>query len=996
MNKQTVIEGLALLGFRETGPTVYQCEIDHYCISVTIDSNDVQQSTIHYGNKIKVGHQGICNLQHDESLVQLECVIRLLRKGYPPQAIELERQYRLGRANKGRLDVLLKKRGKTWAMIECKTFGTEYHKEKALVASNGGQIFSYYAQNRNAKIIGIYASSIFGSEVVYQSDWIYTDSLNKTGEAIDIHRSWNKEFTQGLFDNSLDVYELTMTNLRKDDLENLTKETGKGLFNGFANILRKYAISDKSNAFNVIFNLFVCKIYDEDTKSETEETDFQWKVGDTKELLLARLSQLYYQSIKRYLNIDIEEDFFPKTSHGHSMAIKEFSFVEVNNSATFELNGSVLLDVVQTLQHYRIKYSAKHQFLGEFFEQLLHAGVKQETGQFFTPIPLARFILRALPLDKVIQTKIHSKDPHILPYVIDNACGSGHFLTEAMAEIESHFTVIHPDHLTGQQSRYFDSSKNNYLWARDYIYGIEKDSRLAKTTKIAMFLNGDGDATIIGGDGLDDFGSSASYTGKLKAAHPCTSLNAFDVLVSNPPFSVDGFANTLVHGTDNFSLYPYVGDKSSEIECFFIERMIQLLTYGGVAGLILPLSILNNNRSVYVHARRLLLLNCQLISLVELREKAMMATGTSVVILFLRKRTRHEMETMLDIFEQRLLSDERENGNADPQLQLWHQELREIGYFREDPHNQLLRSILVGFEKERQVLIGFSGEKKQQEYFLGYRFSKARGREGLKELETGLLVGTNGKTPTPNSLAARIHDAYLDQCPNYGPSVLDPFVGKVSLADIVNLDSLVITNPSSLLSSKTVHIESLSPYGDFIDDYEGENYTLDRLIQAQRASIISGVIYDKAKDELPTKTNVRVITASNMDIKTGLLDLTAKMIYLRNTFECKDVMRIRKFDIIMSMSSGSLKHLAKVTLATENRDEIVGGFLNIIRTDDSDLALALYFRFLSKAFRTFAFSKKGQNINNIVMSAVKQVPLRLPKDLGRFAEEARRRLGIPR
>ena len=32
------------------------------------------------------------------------------------------------------------------------------------------------------------------------------------------------------------------------------------------------------------------------------------------------------------------------------------------------------------------------------------------------------------------------------------------------------------------------------LWAREYIYGIEKDYRLAKTTKISTFLNGDGDA----------------------------------------------------------------------------------------------------------------------------------------------------------------------------------------------------------------------------------------------------------------------------------------------------------------------------------------------------------------------------------------------------------------------------------------------------------------------------------------------------------------------
>jgi type I restriction enzyme M protein len=60
----------------------------------------------------------------------LECVIRLLSKGYKPENIELEKTYKLGHKDKGRLDVYIKKGKNAWALIECKTFGAEYENER--------------------------------------------------------------------------------------------------------------------------------------------------------------------------------------------------------------------------------------------------------------------------------------------------------------------------------------------------------------------------------------------------------------------------------------------------------------------------------------------------------------------------------------------------------------------------------------------------------------------------------------------------------------------------------------------------------------------------------------------------------------------------------------------------------------------------------------------------------------------------------------------------
>jgi type I restriction enzyme M protein len=83
---------------------------------------------IDYGKDIKVRHKSTSNLTKPENWVVLECVIRLLNKGYSPSAIELEKTWLLGHDESGRVDILLKDIfGKTYALIECKTWGSEYN-----------------------------------------------------------------------------------------------------------------------------------------------------------------------------------------------------------------------------------------------------------------------------------------------------------------------------------------------------------------------------------------------------------------------------------------------------------------------------------------------------------------------------------------------------------------------------------------------------------------------------------------------------------------------------------------------------------------------------------------------------------------------------------------------------------------------------------------------------------------------------------------------------
>ena len=150
---------------------------------------------------------------------------------------------------------------------------------------------------------------------------------------------------------------------------------------------------------------------------------------------------------------------------------------------------------------------------------------------------------------KLIEKKNEKEEIYFFPYVIDYSSGAGHFLTEIMDEINMYFSKFDAEIIkSGRRGRdEFVSHKNNYLWAKEYVYGIEKDYRLAKTTKISSFLNGDGDANIFPCDGLDSFFKSKVYKKKLKNNEENQDNSNFDIIVANPPFSVQSFQNSLPH-----------------------------------------------------------------------------------------------------------------------------------------------------------------------------------------------------------------------------------------------------------------------------------------------------------------------------------------------------------------------------------------------------------------------------------------------------------------
>ena len=129
-----------------------------------------------------LGRERNTGFDQKENFVVFECVNRLLDKGYRPETIELEKVWTLGHEQKsGRADIIVytPERDSVLFILECKTSGAEFSKAVKQTREDGGQVFSYWQQERTAKWLGIYASEFKDSSLSYECPVIYcTDDAN--------------------------------------------------------------------------------------------------------------------------------------------------------------------------------------------------------------------------------------------------------------------------------------------------------------------------------------------------------------------------------------------------------------------------------------------------------------------------------------------------------------------------------------------------------------------------------------------------------------------------------------------------------------------------------------------------------------------------------------------------------------------------------------------------------------------------------------------------
>ena len=951
-----------------------------------------------------VNERQTCNLSDNENFVVLECVHRLLLKGYKPSHIEIEKRWALGHSQKsGRADIcVMNATGNDMLfIIECKTYGDEFEKELNTLISDGGQLFSYFQQEKSTKWLMLYASDFIDGKLEYQIKTIPVFDTEgvleraKKNKGLNLYENanskektfltWVNTYDQKLygdliFSEDTIAYNIGEKPLRKKDLKEFNPKDK--IVNKFEEILRHNNVSDKENAFNKLTALFICKLVDEINKDEDDIVEFQYKFGtDTYETLLDRLQRLYKEGMDKFMK---EEIFYASSEYPQNLfsnykgqnrknAIEDlketfrklkfysnsdFAFKDVHNEELFQQNGKILVEVIKLFEPYRIVYPSKHQFLGDLFEQLLNQGFKQNEGQFFTPIPITRFIWESLPLENLESlSKTNS-----YPKIIDPACGSGHFLTEGIELINS-----------------IKASTDN-SWVREKIFGIEKDYRLARVSKISLFMNGAGEGNIIFGDGLDNHKDKGIEDG------------SFDILVANPPYAVKSFKSHLELKENDFELLDFISNEGSEIELLFVERIAQLLKPNGIAAVILPSPLLSNTQNSYEGARSEILKNFMIKSIAQFGNKTFGATGQNTVILFLQKYNEPPKyfkiieDTVQAIFNNQKVSEWLDNEIFNDYLEhirvsketyinfveekINYNEFLEDGYFKmyvneflkstelknlvtkktfsnlkdkekENKINTLFYSKVKEIEKdklfyfalvrEQKTLVINSPTKISEQYkFLGYQWSKRKGNEGIDILQLGGMLYNPYNIKSDEFLASIIKKSFNNELLEI-PKNLDSYSQYLETKKMLDFEREKF--------DKSIRL--------FVKNEIESKYKLDDFISVC-ISIKNGKDVNQSKDKKKYMVS-RIETISSEVFDFNSVQYTDD--------EVDEEYFWKKGDIALSHIN-SLEHLGK-TAYFDNNTKIIHG-INILRIQvNEDIA---YSKFVYLVTKLEHFKKEVQRL----------------------------------
>jgi len=245
--------------------------------------------------------------------------------------------------------------------------------------------------------------------------------------------------------------------------------------------------------------------------------------------------------------------------------------------------------------------------IGNSYEYLISqfaSDAGKKGGEFFTPSMVSELLSR---LVKPVEND----------RIYDPTCGSGSLLIKSFNKIQS------------KKAR---------------IYGQEKNGQTHALCKMNMFLHGIDDANIAWGDTI---------------ANPLhienDSLMKFQVIVANPPFSLDkwstGFSNNSANSKefkmeasfDKYNRFSFGVPPSGKGDYAFVLHMINSLAKDGRMGVVLPHGVLFRGSSEE-KIRQKLIENNYIDAIIGLPNNLFYGTGIpTCILLFKKNRTRNDI-----------------------------------------------------------------------------------------------------------------------------------------------------------------------------------------------------------------------------------------------------------------------------------------------------------------------------------------------------------------
>lgn len=326
-------------------------------------------------------------------------------------------------------------------------------------------------------------------------------------------------------------------------------------------------------------------------------------MDDLSLLLLSKLIQEKDASAKEAL---ARFQYLPSTANETLLPPLRVHFPElVDDQRGFNLTDDLIRWAFGELDGVELTSAPAH-VLGDAFQALIGPSLRGDRGQFFTPTSLVRAMVRIV-------------DPQPHESVLDPACGTGGFLSEA--------------HL--HQSQHGSPSASQ-------LVGIDKDPDLARFCMAILEIVTGGRAEVFRSNSLDELEWNSSVQSTRKG-------DLFDVILTNPPFGARiGIRDPDVlrqfafghrwskerHSSEWFQTVDPVSSQHPQV--LFLELCVRKLKPGGRLGIVLPEGMFGNKQQAYVwswlrtQGHIFALLDCP-------RTTFQPSTDTKTNVLFFRK-----------------------------------------------------------------------------------------------------------------------------------------------------------------------------------------------------------------------------------------------------------------------------------------------------------------------------------------------------------------------
>ena len=551
-------------------------------------------------------HQGKKrNYQNPEEKVQAETFCKLiLEYNYPVTHIQQFVSVKMGVADK-EADIIVYEDSsctKPIIIVECKSETvTELEFQEAVK-----QAFSYaHALAGTTKFVWVTKGN---KEEFYKFDKeknqkTLTNNIPYFGE------SDTPRYTYAKGGNYKDRKEGKETSIKAKDLQPIAESDLTRIFKQAHDALWAGGELNPTQAFDELDKLIFCKVWDERNTKKGEAYQFQIFRDDNAEELRRRIFDIYD------LGKEKDPEIFNKP-------------IDLTAERT-----KTIVEYFQSVSFSKSDLDSK----GKAFETFLGSYLRGEFGAYFTPRPVVKFAVEAMPITK------DSK-------VLDTSCGSGGFLLYALDKVRKQADAIHdladPQEAIEHYTHWHD-------FAEKMLFGIEINDQISRVAKMNMIIHDDGHTNVIQHDGLFDIATIARNSGNKGFTE-----NSFDVITTNPPFGSIAKQSEKSYMQYDGKTAPYYdfslkelnwidaklkanhltnGRENQSTEVLFMEQCHKFLKPNGYLAVVVPDGILTNSSLAYV--RESIEEKYRIVAVVSLPQTAFTATGAGVKssVLILRK-----------------------------------------------------------------------------------------------------------------------------------------------------------------------------------------------------------------------------------------------------------------------------------------------------------------------------------------------------------------------